>query len=216
MSNFWLKIASVLLAMTLWMVVMSKGRTEVLMEVPLMFRDVPQGLQVKDSNNMNVTVHLRGEEGAVTSVRRSDVKAFLTLSDARSGFNTIQITPADVKVPTSVAVIKVNPASIKVELETVQKKTLPIEPVITGTPSAGYEVKGIVVTPSRIEVEGPLSEMKGLNEIKTRAMDVSLASGSVAERVGIDIEARGVKTSVDTVRVIVKIDKIDKKGGAAR
>lgn len=207
MKNFWIKAAAVLLATTLWVFVMSKGRTEVLMEVPLMFRDVPVGLQVRDSDSMNVTVHLRGEESAVTGVKSGDIKAYVTLGDARSGINHITITPSDIKAPASVSVVKVNPAEIKVELEAIQKKTLPVVAVITGQPVTGFEVKSIVVTPAKVDVEGPISEMKPLREIKTRPVDVTLASGTVAERVALDIEAHGAKASASTVRVIVKIEK---------
>lgn len=210
MNNFWLKAASVLLALTLWVFVMSKGRTEVLMEVPLMFRDVPAGLQVKDADNMSVTVHLRGDETSVTTVKRSDVKAYVTLSDAKSGLNLFSITPADIKVPSAVKVITVNPSSIKVELETVEKRTVTVVPVITGEPSPGYVVKGAVVTPLSLEIEGPTVEVKKIRELKTKSVDVSLASGTIAERVAIDTAGHNVKVSASSVRVVVRIEK---KGG---
>ncbi len=206
-KNIWLKIASVLLALTLWVFVMSKGRTEVLMEVPLIFRDVPVGLQVKEANNMNVTVHLRGAESAVTAVKSGDIKAYVTLSDARSGVNAINISPSDIKSPPEVSVVMVNPSQVKVELEAVLKKTLPVDAVVTGEPIPGYEVTSVVVTPAKVEIEGPQSVVKPMKEIKARPVDITLASGSVAERVALDIPAEGVKTSVRNVRVIVRIAK---------
>ena len=71
---------------------------------------------------------------------------------------------------------------VEVTCEVLPKKTVPIDTstAVTGVPLPGYELAGLTVTPSSVDVVGPRSLLDTYNTIKLRdPIDISAARGGV-------------------------------------
>jgi len=64
-ENWPTKLASLVLAVTLWFYVTSKGKTEVTLTVPLVLRNAPQGMAVVGDVPGKIVVRLQGQERAI-------------------------------------------------------------------------------------------------------------------------------------------------------
>ena len=66
-------------------------------------------------------------------------------------------------------------------------KSLPVNPVVTGTPAAGFEIAAIAVKPETVTVQGEAEKLGALDRVDTLPVPVTGASNSVTESVGLDL-----------------------------
>ena len=67
---------------------------------------------------------------------------------------------------------RIQPNPITITLSPTITATLPIKPVVAGSPPEGYELKGIKPRPDRVTVIGPADELTDLKFIPTHPIDV--------------------------------------------
>ena len=84
-----------------------------------------------------------------------------------------------------------------------KSKTLPVSPVITGTPAAGFEVSGVIVTPLSATVEGDADQLAKFGKLDTLPVSVTGASSDFTADIGLDLPTGIVPLSNATVRVSV-------------
>ena len=80
------------------------------------------------------------------------------------------LSPQNVQAPFGAEVIRVNPSSVRFNLERTMTKTIPVVPTIVGQPPDGYEIGKVLVNPSTVEIEGPESRVNALTSIATVAI----------------------------------------------
>lgn len=109
------------------------------------------------------------------------------------------------------APIDIEPATVRVRVAVFtdrRTRTLPISPVVVGTPAAGFEVASVSVDPITIQVEGDANDLAGLERADTRALSVSGVSSDVTQRISLDLPS-GVQALGDgTVQVTVRLRPI--------
>jgi YbbR domain-containing protein len=84
-------------------------------------------------------------------------------------------------------------------------KTLPVSPVVTGTPSPSVEITAVEVQPALVTVEGDADALAGLVSISTRPVAVSGATSDVEATVGLALPDGVAALGVDQVRVTISI-----------
>ncbi len=168
--------------------------------------DVPSGLTVGPPEISLAQVTVSGPASVVDLVRAAratvviqpsglDVDADVPLVAVDALGNTVR--PVDIRPETVRIRIRVGSEA--------QTKTLPINPVATGTPATGYEVTAVSVEPVLVTVEGDPDALAPLARIDTQPVSISGATGDVAATVGLALP-NGVRAiSADQVRVVVRI-----------
>lgn len=205
--NFWIKAAAVLLALVLWMFVMSRGQSSVSLEVPVVFQNVPPGLQVSGEKSRTVTVEVRGHERFIRDLRPGDVHVSLDMEGLKKGIRQYRITRANVKHPSTLRVVSISPSSLNVHAEETLKKTVRIMPVIAGEPLKGFRTSAVEVVPAEATVEGLVNEMRRMNTLETEPVDISSASETVVTEAKILKPDTSIKTDIEAVTVRVVIVK---------
>lgn len=206
--KFWIKVSSVVLAVALWMFVISRGQSEVVLEVPIMYENVPQGLTVaKEQSTRTTSVGIRGHERFLKNLRQEDVHAVVGLGDVASGRHFYNIEPGDVDLPAPLAVINVNPSTVLVTVEKVGTKTVPVRAAITGLPAKGYYVEAIEVRPAEVRLVGAKSELGGVRSLGTEPVDISGAREAVTKQVMIDVSGLDARPDAASATVTVIIGK---------
>ncbi len=165
--NWYLKLISLILAAMLWMLVATETSSEIGMEVPLEYRNIPSQLEITGDTTNMVQVRLRGSSNVIRDISAKDVSTTIDLSKMRPGEKIVPLSPQNVQAPFGAEVIRVNPSSVRFSLERSMTKTVPIVPTILGQPQDGFELGPVMVSPSKIEVEGPESRLNVLESIAT-------------------------------------------------
>ncbi len=208
LENWPIKLVSLLLAVTLWLYVTSKGKSELSLSVPLELRNIPQGMAVVGDLPARIEVRLQGQERALRDISSfKKVLGIVDLSRARDGVNRIHLSPDDIRRPAGVSVTYLSPMEIEVRLEQLVQRTFRLKAVIQGRPAPGYRVTGVTVKPSRITLEGPAGVMQAFTRLQTMPIDITDLKEQFTLTPRIDYQGRTVRVLDPEIGVTVIIQK---------
>jgi YbbR domain-containing protein len=112
-----------------------------------------------------------------------------------------RVTPADVEPRTAHVRIAV--------FQEGSSRSLPVNPVVTGTPAAGFEIGSVTVDPLLVLVEGDDAELSPLVRADTAPISISGATQDVSAQVALDLPAGVLPRGGDeTVTVTIAIRPI--------
>lgn len=188
--NIRVKLVSLLFAILFWLFVMNQGSTgnltgEQTRTIPLVAIGLPQNM-VLMTDLPSVSVRFLGIN---PSANIKDLYAQVDLTGAVAGEFSYDIS---VNKPTGTTVLDVQPASIKLKLDTIEEKTVPVEAIISGEPLEGYQLGTPIIKPSAVNVRGPSTLL------------------STVEKVVVEINATGVKDNIQLARPVSFRDKENK------
>jgi YbbR domain-containing protein len=207
LENWGIKLLSLILSVSLWFYVTSKGKTEMTLTVPLELRNIPQNMAVVGNVTGSLDVRVQGQERVLRDITvGKKVYGSLDLSLAKIGENIVPISPDNIRRPSGVTVMHISRSEVKVRLEPLVRKTFRLKPVLYGLPAAGYQVRRIVVAPPRITAEGPESVIRTLERLQTMPIDIQGATEGLTVEPKIDYQGKALKI-IDTnisVRIIIE------------
>jgi YbbR domain-containing protein len=188
-----LKFLSICIATLLWLVVAGDRVVERAVRAPIEFQNLPQGLEIIGDPPDSVDVRIRGSSGTLGRLGAGDLAAVIDLRNARPGRRLFHLTPGEVKVPYGIDVVQVGPATLPIAFENSAVKVVEVRPSIEGRPAPGYEVTGWSADPARVEVVGPESSLRGLDEAMTEPVFVTNATRPLREVVTIGVADPAVR-----------------------
>ncbi|WP_041427551.1 CdaR family protein [Syntrophomonas wolfei] len=159
-----LKLISLIIAILLWLYVVSQGATttpQELIKTPLKYHNLGEGLTVSGPDTVSLRIW-----GSLK--RNSDTVAYVDLSGLGEGVYEL---PVNVKVVKGALFATVEPDKVEVVLKAVQEKELAIKYEIFKPPSPAYEVLDVVITPERCLLQG---EEEAIKKVKTVKCQISL------------------------------------------
>jgi len=204
-NNWQLKIVSLVLAVMLWMAVANQASSEIGLEVPLEYRNIPRRLEITGDMTNTVQVRLRGSSSLIKDITAKDVSTTIDLGKMTSGEKIVPLSPQNVQAPFGAEVIRVNPSSVRFNLERTITKTIPVVPAIQL--ADGYELGKLEVSPPQVQIEGPESRVNTLNSIATVAIRVDRGKSRVEQTADLDVpdpQIRLLHPSPVSVRVEVR------------
>jgi len=208
LENWPIKLVSLVLAVSLWFYVTSKGKTEMSLTIPLELRNIPQEMAVVGDVPGTVEARFQGQERALREIAAGKkVACAVDLSLGREGENILRISPDDIRKPSGVTVTHLAPYEITVKLDRIVRRTIRLRPVIAGTPAAGYRLGNVTVAPPRITLEGPQGSVGALTVLPTMPIDISGMKDSTAVEPRIDYRGRPVKIIEQDIRIKIDIRK---------
>lgn len=207
-ENWPIKLASLLLAVSLWFYVTSKGKTEMSLIVPLELRNIPAGMAVVGNVPGAVEARFQGQERALRDIAAGKkVTGAVDLSPGKEGANIIRISPDDIRKPSGVTVTHLSPYEITVKLDRIVRRTIRLKPVITGMPAVGYRLGNVSVSPSRITLEGPMGSVGALTALPTMPIDIAGMKEPATIEPRIDYRGKPVKIIEQNIRIHIGIQK---------
>jgi len=93
LDNLGLKVISLVLAFSLWYIVAGERGTEIVVSIPLEFRNLAESLEVIEESAQQVEVRLRGSSDFLRALSPQEIQAAVDLSDAEPGEKTVYLTP---------------------------------------------------------------------------------------------------------------------------
>jgi YbbR domain-containing protein len=169
-KNIPLKLASLLTAFILWLLVTAGGTSIVDFSIPLQFRGLPTDLAIAGDFVDRIDVRVKASEPIMQQLSASQIDATIYLSELQEGEHVIPMTFDKIRVPFGVEVVKVDPPRITLTIEKKVEKKVPIIPLLIGKIAEGYEQLDVKVDPPLANVEGAESDMKSVDKASTDAI----------------------------------------------
>ncbi len=151
-------------------------------------------------------VVVSGPASAVALV--AAVRADVVIDPSGLNFDSdLPLIPVD-GVGNAVRPIEVTPATARVTIPVFtdkQSRTLPVTPVLAGSPAAGFEIAAVTVNPAIVTVEGDADQLAVLTSLETRPVSVAGASSDVRLTVALAVPTGVVPLGAGTVQVTVTL-----------
>ena len=205
--NFGTKLLALVIACVAWYLLTGERReriSERSYRIPLSIVNIPRGTLIVSPLPDAVDVRVRG---AFTPLRQLDpgkLEAVIDLLDATPGERRYTLDADDINVPQEVEVIAISPQELRVILDAVDEKTLPIVADVVGTPAATYRVEEATVEPRQARVGGPAKTLARMAQIRTDPVSVDGRDASFQVSATLAPQAAGVRVreaQIVTVRV---------------
>ena len=201
-----LKILAVLIASVLWFTVAGEHIVERSVRVPLVFRNIPDALEIVGNAPDSVDVRIRGASAVLSRVQGGEIVAVLDLATARAGSRLFPIRADEVRAPFGVDVTQVTPATLALELEKSARRKVPVVPAIDGDPAPGFVVGRWTAEPSSVEIIGPDSRVRQVAEATTELVSVKDANSRVRDNVTVGVADSSVRlVEAQSTNVTVEI-----------
>lgn len=198
------KLASLGVAILLWMYVQEgqvvDGTTTVRVEWAL-----PDGLVAVEPLPGTVSVGVRGSRSAVRRAARSAPTIAVDLTSFGEGDHSVDLSAHPIDgVVQSVTVERISPNDVTFSLDEESSRRVVVEPVLVGTPPAGYDVVAALPEPLVVTIRGPRVSIRSRSEVQTRPIDVSALTDDASVPATLDLP-RGIER-VDENPLVVKVD----------
>lgn len=169
-------------------------------EIPLEPRNVPAGLIVTNQAEWRpVQVRISAPRGIMGDLRDNQFRAFVDLSQAgRTGELREDEFPVQVTAPdTQVRVGEPTPRRVRVRLEELGTRSLPVRARLDGNPPFGFRQGRPDVSPASISVTGPMSFLRRL-EAAEAEVRLDNATSDINSTLPLSlVDAQGDRVRVD-------------------
>ena len=199
-----LKVASVVLAVFVWLYVRSEEKPVQVLAVPLAVEGLPDDLAPVGRTLEHVTVRVRADEGTLRALTPSRLQARVRIDDAQPGEREIDLGPEVVHAPLGVEVLSVDPSRLTLTLERRSRRDVPVVARFRGQPRPPLERGGYTVMPPRVTVQGPERVVRQVTEVVTEEVDLSGRRESFEAVVAIQ-PGRGGVAILDKPVALVKV-----------
>jgi len=210
LGNIGLKILSLVLAVSLWFFVTYRGQSEMILDAPIEFKNVPKGLELLRHNVKSVGLNIRGHERMLKSLRPMDVRVVIDMTEAKNGDNEFYFDKADIVIPRTIKVLRMDPTYVRVVLDESVTKVLPVKVPLVGTVERGYRIKTLSVNPQYVKVEGAKTEVQRIAVLRTEPVDVTGFDADISQNVRINTNGINIRTKTSEVTVKILIRGIGK------
>lgn len=166
----------------------------------------PDGLEIGKVTFEPATVEVRGPASVIVRV----VAARANVIVQPSGIDVdqdVELVPVDA-VGDAVAQVQLAPATARVTIPVFSdrvSKALPISPIVTGAPAAGFEIASATIEPSVVTVEGDIDQLEALTSIDTAPISVNGFSSSQTVEASLAVPVGVVALGDPTVQVTITL-----------
>lgn len=172
-ENLILKLVSVVLALLLWLIVFNVSNPEQkesrTVELQILNQDTFSAEnKTWEVDRSTVTVSYTVRSNLASSVKASDFKAYIDLSDySITGSVPVYVELVNQENASSISDIVARPSVVHVSIEDLQKKKFDLQVHQQGNVAEGYTVSSITVDPTTIYVNGPESSVGRISDRKS-------------------------------------------------
>jgi YbbR domain-containing protein len=164
------------------------------------------GLDLGETKVVPETVTVSGPESAIAQV--ASVRADVAIDPGGLDFDQDVPLIAVDALGNAVRPIEVSPATARVTIPVFtdrDSRSVPVNPIVTGTPAAGFEIASITAEPAVVTVEGDADQLIELDHADTLPVSLAGASSDVSVVVSLDLPTGVVPLDSDAIRVTVTL-----------
>jgi len=209
LHNFGLRLLALALAVALWLAVTRDPVTEVAVDIPIQFHNIPGNLEINSETVPRAQIWMRGPERVVRNLQPSGVYAEIDLSGMRPGERTFDLTADQIRQPKELEVVQIVPSQFHLTFDVRLTRQVPVHPRVTGSFAPGYEIGRVVTEPSTVTISGPQKRVEAVEAAITDLVDASgtMDQASFVRHAYVSDPLVQV-TNPNPVRVTVVVEKI--------
>lgn len=202
--NFFYKIFALLLAALSWYLI--QGREIIEINRPLNVTiSVPDGYGVKGSTTFSKDATIRGSRAHLARFDNDPLEAEVRIVRQSSGNYRVRLNKEHVHNWNEQVSLTVHEPYIRVEIDKLMERKLPIEVLLQGVPADNYIVEKNTVEPAEVTVTGLQATVAKLQKISTLPVDINGLQKNKSFVVGLAGADAGIKHSVQEVSVILQV-----------
>ena len=171
-----------------------------------------QGITLPAQNiPSHIKVSLKGRPEDLARITEKNISAVINL-DYYTEEGKFKV-PVEIRLAPEIMGIEplevtVDKSFLEINVAKKDRKQLPVEAEIQGTPAAGFEITDIAVSPSTIGVSGVKPILDAMVEVSTDEISVDEKRTSFSQNIGIHHESQLISYDDKTVTVTVTIQPI--------
>ena len=174
-----LKFMALLLSISFWFYVFNTSSYEEAHKFHLEII-TKRGLAVGNIVGSEIEVRVKAPRSLMRSYFKEERS--ITLSPKRFGGSEtgdyeIEIGDRDVPVPFGMKVIDIRPKILKIKLEKMIRKKVPVKVELVGELPIDYKLMSYSISPKEVMIEGPIETMRKIAAVSTRPIDISNLKG---------------------------------------
>ncbi|MBI4495710.1 MAG: TIGR00159 family protein [Deltaproteobacteria bacterium] len=187
-ANLVPKTVSLALVLVLWIFIAGQQRGELMLTVPLEYRNIPAQMEISGQWVNKVEVGIRGTPGMISSITAEQIRAYIDLSQASPGQNYFRLNPENVRTPLGTEVTQINPATVRLRLEAVKTHLVPVKVKFRGNLPSPLTLQSVTTEPSSVLLQGPESALAKVREVFTEIVDLSVLKQDEKMAIGLALD----------------------------
>lgn len=147
---------------------------------------LPEGFIPASEYSHRVKINLKGQGDTVYSILEEDIRAYVDLSNRTQDGRykaSVEIEKKGTALGVDPLEVRVEPSQITLKLEKEYRKSIEVFPSISGYPAQGFKLDHYYMSPSSVDVVGPMSMVNSLRAITTEEVDISGREEDFTQRV---------------------------------
>lgn len=194
--NLGLKLLALAIALAVWFALSGQRReriSERSYRIPLSLVNIPAKTIVASPLPGAVDVRVRGPFTALRQLEPEKLEAVIDLLSSSPGEKIYRLAPEDINVPPEIEVIALSPAEVRVVLDQVAERFLPIVPALSGEVAPGSQVVDVTVDPRIARVIGPATALSRMRGIGTEPVSLAGRAATFSATTTVLPDAPGVR-----------------------
>jgi hypothetical protein len=196
LRNLSLKLLALAIAVGVWFALSGQRReriSERSYRIPLSLINIPARTMVASPLPGGVDVRVRGSFTALRQLEPEKLEAVIDLRSAPPGERLYRFVPEDINVPPEVEIIAIAPAEVRVALDRVGEKLLPIVPALSGEVAAGSRVVDVTADPRIARVVGPATALEKMEGVGTEPISLANRASTFSATTTVHPNSPGVR-----------------------
>ena len=213
LQNSGFKIVAVVMALLLWFHVATEKVYEYTKNFPVEMSNVPEGLVLAREVPKEVQVKIQGKGKELLKLLLMEKRILqIDIGDFRAGENNYDFKSEEIPMPEDLY-LRVeeieSPKSIRVNLDRLIEKKVPIRSRITIVPEEGYIASGeMSLQPQEVSISGPRGFLRNITSIETEERVLENVTEVVSDRIAlIPPEGHNVELSFNEVNFSAGVQK---------
>lgn len=194
--NLGLKVLALAIALGVWFALSGQRReriSERSYRIPLSLINIPARTMVASPLPGGVDVRVRGPFTALRQLEPEKLEAVIDLRNASAGERQYRFAAEDINVPPEVEIIAIAPAEVRVALDRIGDKLLPIVPALTGEVAPGSKVIDVAADPRIARVIGPAAALEKMESVGTEPISLANRAATFSATTTVHPNAPGVR-----------------------
>jgi YbbR-like protein len=207
--NLGLRAIALTVALAFWFLVNASQRgSTTQLDVPLGYRLLPAGLVIVNQHPEFARIQIEGPRLLLSLIDPDRLMLRLKLGGVGPGEMVLKLSPEMFHVPRQTTVTEISPSQIRLDIDRVTSRRIPVRVNVVGRPAAGYRVAAINTNPADVTVRGPSRYLAHLNYVRTSSLDVSDARSEIRQMLFLQPVDDRIELQTHTVEVLATISEI--------
>lgn len=217
LENFGFKIVAVVMALLLWFHVATEKVYEYTKSFPLKISNIPEELVLAQKVPGDIQAKIRGKGKELLKLVLMEKKNLqIDVGDFKAGESNYDLKPDEIPIPEGLD-LKVeeilSPKSIKIDLDLLMEKKVPVSSQITILPKEGYLQMGEVsLDPPEVIISGPRKFVRRIKSIQTEEKTLKEIDEPISGQISLTLpEGYNLELSLKQVNFFAEIQKTMEK-----